>query len=362
MIPFLDLKKINEPIRNEIDLSIKRVLNSGWYINGNEVEQFEYEFALYCGVKHCISVANGFDALHLILRAYGIEPLDEVIVPSNTFIATWLAVSHIGAKIVPVDPNISTHNLDPMLIEAAITERTKAIIVVHLYGLPADMEPIKKIASKYKLLIIEDAAQAHGALYNGKRVGSLGNAAAFSFYPGKNLGALGDGGAITTNDSALAERLLSMRSYGSLRKYEHIEKGVNSRLDEIQAAILRVKLKYLDEENRKRQLRAKLYFDYLPEQRSSFQQGYPDAVSVWHLMVFKSLNRVKLQDALDSGGIGHLVHYPKACHLQKAYSDIKWGPLPIAEILQSQVISVPMASYLTRSEIESIAEILSKFG
>ena len=358
MIPFLDLKRVNEPYIEEINKAIERVLKSGWYINGEEVLSFENEFAEYCGSKYCVSVGNGFDALHLILNAYGIGPSHEVIVPSNTFIATWLAVSHVGATIVPVDPNYFTHNLDPELIEASITENTKAIIPVHLYGSPASMNSITALGTKYKLSIIEDAAQAHGAKYFGKRVGNLGDAAAFSFYPGKNLGAIGDGGAVTTNDSELAEKLRFLRNYGSNIKYEHAFKGVNSRLDEMQAAILRVKLKYLDSENEKRNIIALKYKELVPEMAVDFQKVEANAESVWHLMVLRTEHRQLLSQKLQMEGIGNLVHYPKACHLQGAYLNLSWPPLPIAELLQSRVISLPMTSYLEMADIAKIARIL----
>ena len=251
-ISFLDLKEINMQHFNEYEKAFDRVLNSGWFILGKEVEAFEKEFAEYCNVKHCIGVGNGLEALHLILRAYDIGEGDEVIVPSNTYIATWLAVSYAGAKPVPVEPDIRTYNIDPSLIENKITDKTKAIIAVHLYGQPADMDNINKIAKKYNLKVIEDSAQAHGALYKGEKTGSLGDASGFSFYPGKNLGALGDGGAITTNDDDLAKKIQVLRNYGSEKKYHNEVKGYNSRLDEVQAAFLRIKLRALDEDNKKR--------------------------------------------------------------------------------------------------------------
>lgn len=248
-IPFLDLKAATDSLRSEIDIAISRVLNSGQYILGDEVGAFEDEYAAYCGAKYCVGVANGLDALHLVLRAWGIGPGDEVIVPSNTYIATWLAVSYCGATPVPVEPDEKTHNIDPSKIESLITTRTKAIIPVHLYGQPADLDPIIFISKKYNLKLLEDGAQAHGARYKGKRIGAHGNAVAWSFYPGKNLGAIGDGGAITTDDGELFEKLKSLRNYGSSKKYIHELVGFNSRLDSLQAAILKVKLKKLDEWN-----------------------------------------------------------------------------------------------------------------
>lgn len=360
MIQFLELKRINEPYIDEIQRAIARVLHSGLYIQGNEVSAFEDEFAQYCGVPYCVSVGNGFDALHLILRAWDIGQGDEVIVPANTFIATWLAVSQVGAKPVPVDPCMATHNIDVSLIEKAITPQTKAIIAVHLYGQPAEMNAINVIANRYGLKVIEDAAQAHGATYFGKRVGSLGHAAGFSFYPGKNLGAIGDGGAITTNDKILAARLRSLRNYGSTKKYEHISKGVNSRLDEIQAAILRVKLVHLDDENAKRSKVAGWYQQAIHAEKLTFQSPAEGAISAWHLMVVRTQKRAELQAALSEVGIGHLVHYPKACHLQGAYARESWPNLPAATELQHQVLSLPMAPYLRRREIAQIAAVCNQ--
>jgi len=359
VIPFLDLKLLNANHEDAIKGAIERVLDSGWYILGNEVTEFEREFANYCQVKHCISVANGLDALFIILRAYGIGKGDEVIVPSNTFIATWLAVSQCGASPVPVDPDPSTHNIDPALIEQAITKRTRAIIPVHLYGQPADMVPLLSTAKQHGLLVIEDAAQAHGARYNGQRVGGLGDAAGFSFYPGKNLGALGDGGAITTNDAALADKIRMLRNYGSTVKYHHDVVGVNSRLDEIQAAILRGKLPNLDSENAKRSKLAKIYLEGLKGLPLVLPQVVPEAEPAWHLMVIASANRSQLQDALKRAQIGSMVHYPIACHQQGAYaSNQDWPKLPIAECLQDQVLSLPMAPYMTEVEVTHVVETI----
>lgn len=358
MIPFLDLKRINARYHADIQAAISRVLDSGWYILGNEVAAFEAEFANYCEVEHCISVANGLDALHLILRGYEIGPGDEVIVPSNTFVATWLAVSQCGAQPVPVDPDPLTHNLDAAQIEKAISKRTRAIIPVHLYGQPADMAAILPIAQKHGLKVIEDAAQAHGARYYGKRVGGLGDAAGFSFYPGKNLGALGDGGAITTDDGELAARLRMLRNYGSNVKYHHELAGVNSRLDEIQAAILRAKLVGLDADNAARRDVARGYqeaLDGLPLQLPAVTAG---AEPVWHLMVVASDQRSAIQDALSRSDIGHMVHYPIACHQQKAYANQHWPELPVAERLQHQVLSLPIAPYLTEADVIEVASVI----
>ncbi|MET0518434.1 MAG: DegT/DnrJ/EryC1/StrS family aminotransferase [Burkholderiaceae bacterium] len=357
-IPFLDLKRLNAAHDGAIRAGINRVLDSGWYILGDEVAAFEREFAAYCEARHCIGVADGLDALHLILRAYGIGEGDEVIVPSNTFIATWLAVSQAGARPVPVEPDPLTHNLDPRRVEAALSPRTKAIMPVHLYGQTADMAPLQEIARKNGLKLIEDAAQAHGARYQGRRAGSLGDAAGFSFYPGKNLGALGDGGAITTSDDELAARLRVLRNYGSSVKYHHEVAGVNSRLDEIQAAVLRAKLPALDADNAARRRVAAAYLDALRDAPLQLPQVLAGAEPVWHLMVVASPQRAALQQALTAAGIGHLVHYPIACHLQQAYAGQPWPALPIAEALQHQVLSLPIAPYMTVDEVGQVADVI----
>ncbi len=355
MIDFLNLKKVNAPHRAAIDAAVSRVLDSGWYVLGQEVEAFERAFAAYCGTRHCIGVANGLDALHLILRAYGIGPGDEVIVPSNTFIATWLAVTHAGATPVPVEPDEDTHNIEPGRIEAAITPRTRAIIPVHLYGQPADMDPIMAIAGEYGLKVIEDAAQAHGARYRGRRTGSLGDAAGFSFYPGKNLGALGDGGAITTNDADLADKLYQLRNYGARQKYRHELAGFNSRLDELQAAVLAAKLPHLDAENAARAACAAQYLRALQDLPLRLPRVLPGVEPVWHLFVVRSPARDALQAALRDHGIGTLVHYPLACHRQAAYADQAWPSLPLAERLQDEVLSLPIAPYLDTGEVQTVA-------
>lgn len=360
MIPFLNLKKINSLHQQEIEKAINRVLQSGSYILGDEVRAFESEFSSYCNTKHCIGVANGLDALNLILKGYGIGEGDEVIVPSNTFIATWLAVSHSGARPVPIDPNPQTHNIDVNLIKQAITSRTKAIMPVHLYGQPADMDPILELANQYKLRVIEDAAQAHGAKYKGSRVGSIGDAGAFSFYPGKNLGAIGDGGAITTNDDELADNLRMLRNYGSKQKYKHEVIGFNSRLDELQAAILRVKLKTLDADNLARKKVADFYHLHLADLPLHLSEILEHVEPVWHLMVVRSNNRAHIQEALTGADIGHLVHYPIACHLQGAYRNQAWPPLPIAEMLQQEILSLPIAPYMTETDVKFIVEVLRR--
>jgi dTDP-4-amino-4,6-dideoxygalactose transaminase len=355
-VQFLDLKAPYLELRDELDAAWRSVMENGWFILGEQLEAFESEFAGYCRTRYCIGVGNGLEAIHLILRAMDIGPGDEVIVPAHTYIATWLAVTYSGAVPVPVEPDVATYNMDPALIEAAITERTKAIIPVHLYGLPADMDPINEIAQRYGHRVIEDAAQAHGASYKGMRVGNLGDAAAFSFYPGKNLGAFGDGGAVTTNDEALAGRIRMLRNYGSTAKYRHEVKGFNSRLDELQAALLRVKLRHLDEWNRRRQEVAERYLKRLD--RSGLKlPSLPDwAAPVWHLFVVGCSNRQKLTSRLDRHGIGWLIHYPVPPHLQEAYLDLGMtrGCLPVAELLAEQVVSLPIGPHLTEEDQERV--------
>lgn len=345
-LPFLDLHASYLELKQEVDDAYQRVMTSGWYILGNEVVEFEKEFAAYCGTNHCIGVANGLDALSLVLRAWGIGPGDEVIVPSHTYIATWLAVTHVGATPVPVEPCEATYNLDPARIETAITTRTKAILPVHLYGQPADMDPICEIARRYGLKMLEDAAQGHGARYNGRRVGSLGDAAGFSFYPGKNLGAFGDGGAITTSDAVLAEKLRELRNYGSRVKYVNDIVGYNSRLDELQAAFLRVKLKHLDRWNQQRSMTAQWYLKNLPITCADLiLPAVPDyAEPCWHLFVVRSSSRESFQKRLAENSIGALIHYPIPPHRQGAYDNLglKSGSFPLAERLADEVLSLPM--------------------
>ena len=354
-IPFLDLRKSYIELKTEIDVAVQRVMNSGWYIQGEELKAFELEFAEYCNVKYCIGVGNGLDALHLILRAMDIGTGDEVIVPSNTFIATWLAVSYAGAMPVPVEPDETTYNIDPAGIEAAITERTKAIMPVHLYGNPADMDPILEIADRHQLKIIEDAAQAHGARYKGKSTGGLGDAAGFSFYPGKNLGAFGDGGAVTTNDPVFAEKVRQLRNYGSQKKYSHDVKGFNSRLDELQAAILRVKLRHLDEWNARRIEFAECYRQCLAGSKVLLPQIPVECDSVFHLFVIRTKDRDLLQVGLKEAGIETLIHYPIPPHKQGAYSTMHDYNLPIAESMAREVLSLPMGPHLSSAMVEEIS-------
>lgn len=362
-IPFLDLKSINDTYSNELTNAFKRVLDSGLYIRNKEVDLFEEEFSNFCGTKYCVGVGNGLDALRLVLIGWGIGKGDEVIVPSNTYIATWLAVSQVGAKPVPVEPNLDTYNIDGDLIEKAITPKTKAIIVVHLYGQAVNMEPIVRIAKKYNLKILEDAAQAHGAKYQDKRVGNLGDAAAFSFYPGKNLGGLGDGGAVTTNDSELSNKIRMLSNYGSNIKYHNLVKGYNSRLDELQAAFLRVKLPFLDEDNQKRERIAQYYLNELSEVRAlTLSKFGENCSSVWHLFVIRSSFRDKLMEELTSKGIGVMIHYPIPPHLQPAYLDLglKDGSFPISEKIHKEVLSLPIGPTISISEAKYVVDSLKE--
>jgi dTDP-4-amino-4,6-dideoxygalactose transaminase len=359
-VPFLDLKAPHEELRTELRQAFERVLDSGWYILGNEVKQFEQEFAEYCEAKYCVGTGNGLDALHLILRAYGIGVGDEVIVPSNTYIATWLAATYAGATPIPIEPDERTYNIDPALIEAAITPRTKAIIAVHLYGQPADMDAINAIAKKHNLKVIEDAAQAHGARYKGKRVGTLGDAAGFSFYPGKNLGAIGDGGAITTNDPVLAEKVRVLCNYGSRVKYHNEVKGFNSRLDELQAAFLREKLKKLDEWNARRKAVAAEYLSVLFGSNVVLPHVPEWADPVWHLFVVRNSRRDQLQKKLSEAGIATMIHYPIPPHLQGAYADLGYskGAFPLAECIHREVLSLPMGPHLSSDSLSKVIAVI----
>jgi dTDP-4-amino-4,6-dideoxygalactose transaminase len=363
-VPFLDLKAPYAELREEFDAAFRRVAESGWFILGSEVEAFESEFAAYCGARHCVGVANGLDALHLILRAMDVGAGDEVIVPSNTYIATWLAVSNVGATPVPVEPDKRTYNLDPARLEEAITPRTKAIMPVHLYGQTADMDAINEIASAYGIKVIEDAAQAHGARYKGRRAGTLADAAGFSFYPGKNLGAMGDGGAVTTDDDALAARLRVLRNYGSQIKYYNEVKGLNSRLDELQAAMLRAKLTRLDEWNERRKRVAADYLHSLegaPDLVLPYVPPYADPV--WHLFVVRHGERDELQQHLSRAGVGTLIHYPLPPHLQEAYAELGYASnsFPVAEDMARAVLSLPMGPHLSAEEVSQVTSALSSF-
>ncbi|NMM06715.1 DegT/DnrJ/EryC1/StrS family aminotransferase [Polaromonas sp.] len=357
-IPFLDLGAAYLELQTEIDAAVARTLASGYYIGGPEVEAFEEEFASYCCATQAIGVANGLDALHLALRAMDVRPGDEVIVPSNTYIATWLAVSQCGATPVPVEPDARTFNIDPALIEAAITPRTKVILPVHLYGQPADMDLILAIARKHGIRVLEDGAQAHGARYKGQRIGTHGDAVAWSFYPGKNLGAMGDGGAVTTNDAQLADRIRVLRNYGSRVKYVNEVQGYNSRLDPLQAAILRVKLAHLDEWNARRSIIAQLYQTGLAGGGLTLPH-VPDWVEpVWHLYVVQHPQRDALQQALTDAGVGSLIHYPIPPHRQQAYGQAGWeeGAFPLAEHMAAQVLSLPIGPAMPASDVEQVIE------
>jgi len=364
-VPFLELGTAYDQLKDEFDSAWQRVLRSGSYILGTEAHAFEREFATYCGVAHCVGTGSGLDALHLILRGFGIGAGDEVIVPANTYIATWLAVSHTGAKPVPVEPDRRTCNIDPALIETAVTPRTRAVIPVHLHGQPADMDSIIEIAHTHELKVIEDAAQAHGALYKRRKCGSLGDAAAFSFYPTKNLGAFGDAGAVLTDDLVLADRVRWLSSYGARSKHEHELKGFNSRLDELQAALLRVKLRHLDSWNHHRQQLAAEYVCRLTNGPNPTLPYVPQwAEPVWHHFVVRSRERTALQQHLTEAGIGTQIHYPIPPHLSKAYSEMKHkrGDFPITEELADTVLSLPMGLHLGMQEVQVIAEQITVFS
>jgi len=361
-IPFLDLKAPYLELQQELDEAIARVVSSGWFIGGPEVEAFEAEYATFCGANHTVGVANGLDALHLALCAMDVGPGDEVIVPSNTYIATWLAVSQCGATPVPVEPDVRTYNIDPALIEAVISPRTKVILPVHLYGQPADIDPILAIARKHGLKVLEDGAQAHGARYKGKRLGAHGDAVAWSFYPGKNLGAMGDGGAVTTNDAQLADRIIVLRNYGSRVKYVNEVQGYNSRLDPLQAAILRVKLAHLDDWNaRRKAIAARYQAAIASEARQSIipliLPHVPDwAEPAWHLYVVQHPQRDVLIKQMGAAGIGTLIHYPIPPHLQQAYAGAGYEPgqFPIAEQIANQCLSLPIGPHLTEKSLNKV--------
>ena len=361
-VPFVSFEKMHEEIKEEIKEVFNSVLDRNWFINGLEVEKFQKEFANYCGAKYSIGCGNGLDALMLILKAYGIGNGDEVIVPANTFIATALAVSYVGAKVVLVDCN-DNYNIDTNKIKKAITDKTKAIIAVHLYGMPADMDNINSIAKEYNLIVIEDAAQAHGALYNGKKVGTLGDAAAFSFYPGKNLGALGDGGAVVTNNKDIADKIKAISNYGSVKKYHHIYKGVNSRLDEVQAAFLRIKLNKLDKWNKDRMNIASKYMENLKEISITLPKLSDSSQSVWHLFVIRTDFRDDLQEYLKNKGIETLVHYPIPIHLQESYEELgkKSESYLIAEEYSKKILSLPIWYGMSNEQILYVCDSINEW-
>ncbi|MBN2686054.1 MAG: DegT/DnrJ/EryC1/StrS family aminotransferase [Pontiellaceae bacterium] len=364
-VPFLDLQAAYFELRDELSTAALRVLNSGWYIGGAEVESFEQEFAAYCGAAHGVGVGNGLDALALILRGYGIGAGDEVIVPAQTFIATWLAVSAVGATPVPVAVDPQTSNIDPTAVEQAITAKTRAVIAVHLYGYPAEMNALAQITQPRGIKLIEDAAQAHGASLQGRRAGNLGDAAAFSFYPGKNLGAFGDGGAVVTNDAALAEQVRMLGNYGSKKKYEHERAGTNSRLDPIQAALLWVKLAHLDEWNERRVRVAERYMDALAGVGDlELPQIGAEMRSAWHLFVVQTDQRDALQKFLNEAAVQTLIHYPVAPHRTGAYAEAfaeETEPLRAAQALADRVLSLPMGPHLSEEQQESVIQAVRRF-
>lgn len=364
-ILFLDLKAINSQYAVEFEQAIDRTLNSGWYILGNEVKQFEQEFASFCGAKYCIGVANGLDALILIIRSYkelGImQEGDEIIVPANTYIASILAISANNLVPVLVEPDINSYNLNPTLIEAKITDKTKAILAVHLYGQVAAMAEINDLATKYNLKVIEDSAQAHGAMYQGKRTGNLGDASGFSFYPGKNLGALGDGGAVTTNDDELARVIRALGNYGSHKKYENLYQGINSRLDEIHAALLRVKLNYLDTETEKRREIAEYYLQNIKNDKITLPSVPHRDSHVWHLFVIRTANRDELQNYLTDNHIQTLIHYPIPPHKQQAYENWYDLSFPVTELIHKEVLSLPISPVQNMDDTKKIVEVINGF-
>jgi dTDP-4-amino-4,6-dideoxygalactose transaminase len=361
-VPFLDLGAAYRELQTDLESAILASLRTGWYIGGRDVEAFESDFATFTETQHCVGVANGLDALHLALLALGVGAGDEVIVPSNTYLATWLAVSQSGAIPVPVEPAESTYNIDPSRVEGAITPRTKAILPVHLYGQPADLDPILILAHKHGLYVLEDAAQAHGARYKGRRIGGHGDVVAWSFYPGKNLGALGDAGAVTTNDEKIADRIRVLRNYGSRVKYVNEVRGFNSRLDPVQASALRVKLKYLDEWNARRVAVAKRYAEGLAGAGLVLPYVPEFAEPVWHLFVVQHSKRDAIQRMLQDAGIGTLIHYPIPPHLQDAYMDLGLtkSQFPIAESMANRVLSLPIGPQLNDANVESVIGVLKQ--
>lgn len=361
MIEFLNLGKINNRYRSEINERIANVLDCGWYLQGKQNEVFCNNFAQYCGTKFCVGVANGLDALTLIIKAYGFGKGDEIIVPSNTYIATILAISQNGCTPVLVEPDLSTYNIDTNKIEEAITDNTKAIMVVHLYGLACDMDKVNQIAKKYNLNVFEDCAQAHGAIYQNKRVGNLSDAAAFSFYPGKNLGAFGDAGAVVTNNEDVYSKIKAIANYGSHKKYHNLYKGVNSRLDEIHAAVLDVKLKHLDDDNNKRRFVANYYMQNIKNPLVTLPSTYDDNSHVWHCFVVRVNEREKFQQYLMDNGIQTLIHYPIPPHKQPAYKE--WNDLtyPISEEIHRTIISLPISPIMTAEEMNKVVKVINAY-
>jgi len=360
-IPFSTMKYMHEEIRSEMLKKFEKVYDKGWYISGEEVANFEKEYAEFIGAKYCVGVGNGLDALRLALLALNIGEKDEVIVPSNTYIATALAVSYTGAKPVLVDPSIDTYNLSSKGIEEAITDKTKAILVVQLYGQSADMDEIVAIAKKHNLYLIEDCAQSHNSMYKGKKTGTFGDIGCFSFYPGKNLGALGDAGAIVTNNEELAIKVRALSNYGSIKKYHHIYKGINSRLDEVQAGFLRIKLRHLDEYTKARQDIATKYLKEIKNEKIILPKIGKDRTHVWHIFAIRCKTRDDLQKYLEENGIGTVIHYPISIAKQKAYRDDKLNDLEIAKTIADQELSLPLYYGMTEKEINYVIDIINKY-
>lgn len=362
-VPFLELRPSYLELKQEIDAAVARVLDGGWYILGPEVEAFEADWASFCGASHAVGLANGLDALVLALRALDVGPGHEVIVPSNTYIATWLAISAVGATPVPVEPDPATYNIDPSRVADAITGATRAVLPVHLYGQPADLDAILAIARDRGIFVVEDAAQAHGARYRGKPIGAHGDVVCWSFYPGKNLGAFGDAGAITTDNAVLADRIRLLRNYGSKQKYVNEERGMNSRLDPLQAAVLRVKLRHLEGWTERRREIAAVYGQGLRGRGLTLPQVPQWADPAWHLYVIRSPDRASLQKRLSDAGIGTLIHYPVAPHMQGAYSDLELAPdaLPIARRLAEEVLSLPMGPHLTTEQALQVVKAIGSW-
>lgn len=361
MIPFLDVKAINLRFKNELELAMKQVLESGWYILGEKSRAFEKAFAEYCGAEHCIGCANGLDALRLGIKALGLGENDEIIVPANTYIASILAISDNGCKPIFVEPSLQTYNIDVEKIESAITPRTKAILVVHLYGQVVEMQKVWELAQKYNLAIIEDCAQAHGAIYQGRRVGTLGDVAGFSFFPGKNLGALGDGGAVTTKHKDVAEKVRALGNYGSHKKYVNLYKGLNSRLDELQAAFLEIKLKHLDSDNESRRAVAKFYRENITNNKIILPECVSEEGHAWHLFVVRCEERERFQAYLKDNGIETIIHYPIPPHKQEAYKEYNHLSLPITEKIHREVLSLPISPVMSREQAEEVVRVVNNF-
>jgi dTDP-4-amino-4,6-dideoxygalactose transaminase len=363
-VPILDLKPAYDELRVELDAAYHRVMESGWLLLGKELEAFENEYAASVGVKHCVGVANGLEAMQLVLMALGVKPGDEVIVPSHGYIATWLAVTHVGATPVPCESDSCTYNIDPERIAALITPRTKVILPIHLYGQTADMRAINAVAARDGIFVLEDAAQSHGARCHGSEAGGLGHAAGVSFYPSKNLGAMADAGAVTTNDDALADKLRHLRNYGSKVRYQNEYLGLNSRLSELQAAFLRAKLPKLAEWNRRRVALAARYIEQLRGINDVVLPSIPEwAEPVWHLFVVRSNQRASLQQHLMARGVGTQIHYPVPPHLSTAYAHAGWkrGDFPLAEKLAGEVLSLPIGPHITADQVDYVCECIRSF-